>query len=153
MSRNISEATTEKTVGGQAFAARQLARRPGLRIGGFELLAVPDATALVVGDKVISMIIPRDLHLARLVDVAIFVDTVSSSGKPTVQIRNETNGNVDMLSTKVSVDVGEKSSYNAAVVYVINAANSLVHRGDRICIDRDIAGTGTKGLIVDLEFA
>jgi hypothetical protein len=35
---------------------------------------------------------------------------------------------------------------------VINTANDGVATGDRIMVDVDVAGTGTKGLVVTLTF-
>jgi hypothetical protein len=57
-----------------------------------------------------------------------------------------------MLSTKLSVDVGEKNSKSAAVQPVINTANDDVIWGDHIAIDVDVAGTGAQGLGVVLYF-
>jgi hypothetical protein len=80
-----------------------------------------------------------------------FVTTVSSSGLPTVQIRNVTDA-VDMLSTKVSIDASEFTSYSAATAPVIDTSKDDVATGDLIAVDVDVAGTGAKGLGVILTF-
>lgn len=120
-----------------------------IRLGLFQIVV----GSVAVGDDAgPPHFIPSDLDGSRLRQVELFVKTVSSSGKPTVQIRNITNGNVDILSTKASIDVGEKSSLTAATPAVINATNSLLAKGDEIAIDIDIAGTGTDGLTVKLGY-
>jgi len=111
-----------------------------------------DASPLTTGDGQFVFEIGRDLNTTRLVEVESYVTTVSSSGKPTVQLRNVTAA-VDMLSTKVEIDASEKNSKDAATQPVINPANSLVDWGDHIAIDVDVAGTGAKGLGVILTFA
>jgi hypothetical protein len=49
-----------------------------------------------------------------------------------------------MLSTKITIDVSEYTSYTAATPCVINNSYKLVSTGDRIAIDVDIAGTESK---------
>jgi len=98
------------------------------------------------------MFVPEDLDATALTAVAAAVTTVSSSGLPTVQIRNVTQAH-DMLTTRITIDASEFTSYTAATPPVINAANATVAKGDRIAIDVDVAGTGAKGLMVALEFA
>jgi len=87
----------------------------------------------------------------NLVDADASVYTVSSSGLPTVQIHNVTDAQ-DMLSTRITIDVSEYSSYTAAAPPVINASYDDVVTGDRLRVDVDVAGTGTKGLDVILVF-
>jgi len=87
----------------------------------------------------------------NLVDADAAVYTVSSSGTPTVQIHNLTDTQ-DMLSTLITIDANEYSSYTAATQPVINASYDDVATGDRLRIDVDVAGTGTKGLDVILTF-
>lgn len=110
-----------------------------------------DARIVQTGDGKFIFACSDDMDGKELVRVASYVTTVSSSGKPTVQIRNVTQA-VDMLTTKLSVDVGEFTSYSAAVPAVIDSANAKVDQADLIAIDVDIAGTGAKGLGVMLWF-
>jgi len=55
---------------------------------------------------------------------------------------------VDVLSTAITVDASETSSYTAATAPVINTSNDDVLTGDFLRVDIDGAGTGAKGLIV-----
>jgi hypothetical protein len=59
---------------------------------------------------------------------------------------------VDMLSTLITIDATEVSSYSAAASSVIDTAHDDVVAGDQLRIDVDVAGTGTKGLDVFLVF-
>lgn len=110
-----------------------------------------DATALATGDGKLIFVIPPELNGLNLIDADAYVTTVSSSGTPTVQIRNVTDS-VDMLSTVITIDANEFTSYTAATPPVINTSTDDVATGDRIAIDVDVAGTGAKGLGVVLKF-
>jgi len=125
-----------------------------LRFGEFNIKVSGDKATdavLITGDGQFIFKIGKFLDGTRLIHVELYVTTVSTSGKPTVQLRNVTQG-VDMLSTKVEIDANEFSSETAATQFVINNTNSLVARGDRIAIDVDVAGTGVKGLGAILNF-
>lgn len=115
------------------------------------LKVIADGTALTTGDGKMYFTVPSDLNGMNLVDVDAAVYTVSSSGAPTVQIHNLTD-TVDMLSTAITIDASEYSSYTAATQPVIDTAHDDVATGDRIRIDVDGAGTGTAGLEVILVF-
>ena len=78
--------------------------------------------------------------------------TVSSSGTVDVQIPNVTVA-VDVLSTKLTIDANERDSQSAAIPAVINTANDDVAEGDQFRVDIDAAGTGAKGLIVEVSFS
>jgi hypothetical protein len=71
--------------------------------------------------------------------------TTSSSGNPTVDIN--VSGST-ILSTKLSIDSGEKTSTTAATPAVISTA-SLADDAE-VTIDIDTAGTGATGLKVCL---
>ena len=110
-----------------------------------------DATALATGDGKLILMIPEALNGMNLVKAHAAVTTVSSSGTPIVQIRNITDS-VDMLSTRITIDANENTSYTAATAPVIDTTKDDVATGDLIAIDVDGAGTGAKGLIVYLAF-
>jgi len=110
-----------------------------------------DATALTTGDGKIIFMIPEEMNGMNLVKAHAMVSTVSSSGTPTIQIRNVTDG-VDMLSTRITIDASEYTSYTAATAPVIDTTKDDVATGDRIAIDVDSAGSGAKGLTVFLAF-
>lgn len=116
-----------------------------------QLKVFDDSTALTTGDGKIIFVIPSELNGFNLTSAHAFVSTVSSSGLPTIQVRNVTDA-VDMLSTAITIDVSEFTSYTAVTAPVINTATDDVATGDRIAIDVDVAGTGAQGLGVVLTF-
>lgn len=115
------------------------------------LKVIADDTALTTGDGKMYVTMPDSLNGMNLVDADGAIYTVSSSGLPTVQIYNATKA-VDMLSTLITIDVNEKTSYTAETQPVIDTTKDDVATGDQLRIDCDIAGTGTKGLDILLTF-
>jgi len=111
----------------------------------------PNGDALTTGDGKAYVRINSVLNGLNLVAVAAHVTTVSSSGTPTVQIHNVTDA-ADMLSTLLTIDANEKDSKDATAAAVINTGVDDVATGDELRVDVDVAGTGTKGLIVELTF-
>lgn len=117
-----------------------------------EIPVTADNATLATGDGQRYFWVPASLNGRNLVRAEAMVSTVSSSGTPTVQISNVTDA-VDMLSTKITIDVSEKTSYTAATPSVVDTAHDDVATGDQLSIDVDVAGTGTKGLTVVLTFS
>ncbi len=111
----------------------------------------PTDAVLTTGDGQFIFEISSDMDGTSLVDIESFVSTVSTSGNPTVQIRNITQGH-DMLTTKCSIDANEFVSADAATPAVINTSNDEVAHKDLLAIDVDVSGTGAKGLGVILSF-
>ena len=120
--------------------------------GNYEIKVVSDTNVIQTGDSQFVFVIPINLTGRKLVEAHAFVSTVSSSGKPTVQIRNATTA-ADMLSTRITIDVSEFTSFTAAVPAVTNMLTNGVVTGDRVAVDVDVAGTGARGLGVILRFA
>lgn len=116
-----------------------------------QVKVIDDATTLTTGDGKVIFLVPQELNGYNLVGAAAFVTTVSSSGTPTIQIRNVTDA-VDMLSTRITVDANEYTSYTAAAAAVVDATYDDVATGDRLAVDVDVAGTGAKGLGIVLTF-
>lgn len=116
-----------------------------------EIKVMDDTTTVTTGDGKVIFCIPASLGGCDLTAAHAFVTTVSSSGLPTVQIRNVTQ-TADMLTTKITIDVSEFTSYSAAAAPVIDTGNDDVATGDLIAVDVDVAGTGAKGLGVILTF-
>jgi len=116
-----------------------------------QLKLTNEDTALSTGDGAIIFVVSSELNGYNLVDADAAVTTVSSSGTPTYQVRNVTDS-VDMLSTSITVDASEYTSYTAATPPVIDTTHDDVATGDLIAIDKDVAGTGEKGDIVVLTF-
>jgi hypothetical protein len=117
----------------------------------YHIKVFADAQTLSAGDGKFIFSCTEDMDELNLIDAQAYVTTVSSSGTPTIQIRNVTDA-VDMLSTRITIDVNEKSSTTAAAQRVINTATDDVATADEIAIDVDTAGTGAKGLGVMLTF-
>lgn len=111
----------------------------------------PNGNAITTGDGQAHWFVPSTLNGRNLVGVAAAVTTVSSSGTPTIQIHNVTQA-ADMLTTRITIDASEKHSKDATVAAVIDAANDDVATGDELRFDVDVAGTGAKGLVVELQF-
>lgn len=119
------------------------------RVVYFQVIA--NDTALTTGDGKMYFTVPPLLNGMNLVDADAMVITASTSGLPTIQIRNVTDG-VDMLSTPITIDANENNSYTASTQPVIDTDNDDLDTADVLRIDVDGAGTGTKGLQVVLTF-
>lgn len=107
------------------------------------IVAVGDeTTAITAGVAKVTFRMP---YAFTLTEVRASLTTASSSGDPTVDI-NENGASI--LSTKLSIDSGEKTSATAATPAVISDATLAVDA--EITIDIDTAGTGATGLKVCL---
>lgn len=132
------------------FLAEDILARPLEAILQIKVFA--DTDTVTIGDGKIIIVVSDDMDGMNLVDADAAVTTVSSSGTPTVQIRNITQA-ADMLTTRITIDVSEFTSYTAATPPVVDTANDDVATGNLIAVDVDVAGTGAKGLIVTLSFS
>lgn len=119
---------------------------------GFFWRVVPIAVELQVGDTIDIWNVPKDFDGLALVYIDGAVATVSSSGVVTVQLHNITQG-VDMFTTRLTIDNGEKSSKTAFAPVEIDEANARVEWADEVRVDLDTIGTGTLGLALNLVFA
>jgi hypothetical protein len=107
------------------------------------IIAVGDeSTAITTGTAKVTFRMPYAMTLTA---VKASLTTASSSGNPTVDI-NE--GGTSILSTKLSIDSGEKTSATAATAAVIS--DSALAADAEITIDIDTAGTGAAGLKVTM---
>ena len=113
-------------------------------------LVITDTT-LATGDSQFHFFIPPELDSWDLVDADAANATPSTTGNPTIQIRNVTDA-ADMLSTKITIDTAEKTSYTAATPPVIDTANDSVVTGNEIAVDIDSAGANPEGLNVILQW-
>jgi len=116
-----------------------------------QIVAIEAATVITTGDGKAYFIVPIEMTGWNLVRAEAAEDTTSNPGTTTVQIRNATDGH-DMLSTKITIDATELTSYTAATPSVVDGAEDDVATGDKLAVDVDVAGTGGKGLIVILTF-
>ena len=115
---------------------------------------IPDDIPTYVGDGIARTVVPNALNLLNLFAINAHIFTVGSGGsKVTVQLHNETSG-LDVLSTPVTIDVGESDSITAAVPPVINSSGTTnrVSEGDVLRIDVDAVSTGAKGLEVRMTY-
>lgn len=143
--------TTTGTDAGRAVSPDGLAGSDyGKRVVQIQV-SDPNGSAITTGDGKAYFRVPSVLNGYNLVEVAAHITTVSSSGTPTIQIANVTD-TVDMLSTKITIDANEKDSSTAAAAAVIDTTKDDVATADELRIDIDVAGTGAKGLIVELTF-
>lgn len=117
------------------------------------LVTDPNGSALTTGDGKAYARVNTLLNGMTFTAVAAQVSTVSSSGLPTIQVANITKG-WDMLTTPVTIDANEVDSSTAATPAVIDTAVShdIINTADQLRVDIDGAGTGAKGLIVELTF-
>jgi hypothetical protein len=83
-----------------------------------------------------------------LLDVKANVATVSSSGTPTFDIKE--NGTT-MLSTLITVDASENSSNTAATPPVISDSTFTAY--GKLSLHCTVTGTGTKGAMIQLKVA
>jgi len=150
----VQELSESRDISGLEWRTRQLARRPPAAtdtVVRYQLKIVHDEDTVTTGDGQLIFLVEDDVDGLSLIDAQAYVTTVATGAKPEVQIRNVTDA-VDMLSTPITIDISEFSSYFAAVPSVVNPANAEVATGDRIAIDVDVAGTGAKGLGVIVHF-
>lgn len=104
-------------------------------------IAVGDeTTAITTGTAKVTFRMP---YAMTVTEVRANLNTVSSSGTPTIDINDS---GTTILSTKITIDVSEKTSETAAVPPVIS--DSALADDAEITIDIDVAGTGAKGLKV-----
>ena len=115
------------------------------------LITDPNGDAITVKNNIVIYTIPLEFNGYNLIRAHATLTTPSTSGLPTVQIKN-INDNVDMLSTPITIDVNEYNSYSAVTSPVINNTYDDVATGDRLGINLTAAGTGAKGLTVILTF-
>lgn len=129
----------------------------GKRVVGV-LVSDPGGDAITTGNGKAGFRIASPLNGYNLVGVASNLGTVSSSGAVTVMVRRSRRSSAtartdaDMLSTAITIDASEFDTVDAATAAVINTSNDDVVTGDHIYIDIDGAGTGAKGLYVELIF-
>lgn len=112
----------------------------GARPVEFGVALSDETTDITTGTAVVTMRAP---YAFTLTSVRASVNTVSSSGIPTVDI-NETGTTV--LSTKLTIDASELTSVTAAAAAVIS--DSAIADDAELTFDIDVAGTGAKGLKV-----
>lgn len=119
----------------------------------FSDAVIASGSIVKTGDNRFVFGIDSELDGAYLLDVQAFLST-AGTGETQVQVRNRGSGggNVDMLSTPVTIDSGGLRSCDSLTPVVIDTANDQLAGCDLIALDVDSAGTGAKGLCVILTF-
>jgi hypothetical protein len=113
---------------------------------------VSSTGALTTGDGKAYITLPAELNGMNLVDADACVYTASTNGTPTIQIHNLTDSH-DLLTTRITIDATEKTSYTALTQPVIASSYDDVATADILRVDVDGKGsTATKGLEVHLAF-
>ncbi len=115
-----------------------------------ELKIVSDIMNPVTGDGKLIFCIPLELNGMNL-QLAHAYLTTAASGITTIQIRNITAA-ADILTTPITIDSTEVTSYTATTPPVINATYEQVSTGDLIAVDVDTVAAASKGLGVILTF-
>ena len=111
----------------------------------------PYGTAISVGTGSTHIRINSLLNGFCLSGAEAHVTTNSSSGSVVIAIYNVTDSTT-MVSTNLSIDPSEPDSSTAVSPVVISNTGSAVSTGDEIRLAITGAGTGAKGVIVDLLF-
>lgn len=117
--------------------------------------ALANDTTLTTGDGKVYITIPIELNGMNLILAHAAVYTTSSGAAPAISLERSTDfgsGWNDMLSTDITIDATEYSSYTAGTPPVINGSYDDVATGNWVRVNVDTAGTGTKGLDVILTF-
>jgi hypothetical protein len=118
------------------------------------LVSDPAGADITTGNGKLYYPVPASLAGLDLIDARAVLDTAGTGGGFLMQLRRKRSGSdVDMLSTRVSIDSGENDSEDATAPPVVDASNDDVIIGDRIYIDIDGVPTGAKGLVAELTFA
>lgn len=102
-----------------------------------------ESTAITTGTAKVTVRAP---YAFTVTAVRASLNTVSSSGIPTVDINEGTSGGTTILSTKLTIDASELTSTTAAAAAVIS--DTAIADDAEITFDIDVAGTGAKGLKV-----
>lgn len=122
----------------------------GTQTQSFCAAASDEITAITVGTAKVTFHVP---YAFTLTGVSASVNTVSTSGTPTVDINEDADAEgggaaASILSTKLTIDANERRSSTAAIPAVISDASLAAN--SEMTIDVDVAGTGAKGLKVCL---
>lgn len=115
------------------------------------ILVLNESESLVASSSipVKSIIVPERWNNATLTGITAGVFTASSSGLVTVRLYNATTSQ-NILSTNVTIDANEQTSMTALTPPVINNSYKVLSKGQVLQLFVESAGTGAKGLQVDL---
>ena len=119
------------------------------------IAGVASGSNTAVADGTVGVVVPASMNGMNLVAAVVAVYAPGTTGTTDFQLRRSRAGtDVDMLSTKLTVDSGEYSSATAAAAAVIDATKDDVATGDIIFLDCDaVASTEATGSFATLTFA
>ena len=127
------------TVTDERYPAENTQTMPVLAVGEVETLVASSSI------PVRQVIIPERWQGATLVGITGALFTVSSSGAVAVRVYNATIAQ-NLLTANLSIAAGNRRTHSTSV----NASYKTLTKGDLIQIFVESAGTGAKGLQVDL---
>jgi hypothetical protein len=107
-----------------------------------------ESTAITTGTAKVTMRAPFAMSITSIPRAS--VNTVSSSGNPTVDIN--VGGTSILGANKLSIDASEKTSTTAATATTLASNPTSISDDAEITFDIDVAGTGAKGLKVVLYY-
>lgn len=144
--KNAATATlTNKTIDGDDNTLQDI---PFTALKGIEehmIVAISDETTdLTTGTAKVTFRMP---YAAMITAVRASLSTESSSGDPTFDINED---RISILSTKLTIDVNERTSMTAATSAVISDPN--IDDDAEITIDVDVSGTGAKGAKITIYY-
>lgn len=112
------------------------------------IAASDETTSLTTGTAKASFSLP---YAFTVVGVYATLNTVSSSGTPTIDINED---GTTILSTKIVIDVSEytggSAGYQGTAAAAAVISDASIAAFAQITVDIDVAGTGAKGLKVFL---
>lgn len=125
----------------------------GKRVVTIILLDDTQANVVADGQADITFTIPLEMNGWNLVLAHVSLEVVGTTGTQNNQVHNVTQA-VNMLSTAITVDTAELTSYTAATQPVVDTLNDDVATGDKIRFDTDgiHSGTAAQGLQYILTF-
>lgn len=107
---------------------------------------IAETTNLAITSGIGYISVPEIYNGLKISSAGGHVYTASTDGIITINIYNLTQS-AYLLTTPITIDLGEKDSSTSSVVPVINSSVTLA-TGDELRIDVILAGTNAKGLEV-----
>jgi hypothetical protein len=109
----------------------------------------PDDTTLAAGTATFTLTVPEILNGWNLSAIAGACTTPGTAGTASWMLRN---GTINMLSTPITIDANEYSSYTAAAAPVIDTSNDGVATGNILKFVTTTVTTGMKGQELHMQF-
>jgi len=98
--------------------------------------------AIATASGIVGVCIPQHMGGMNISRIVASVHVPGTTGTTDLQLRrNRAGADVDILSTKCTIDSGEHSSVTAAASFVVNTSNDDLEEGDIIYLDIDATQT------------